>query len=215
MRTRFAIGLVTVSAVMSVGLVLADDSPVVEVENTIRLAVAPAPQPKSLSPPPKSLSPPPKASSPRGWRKSLDQIPLDVRPSQGRLPTDQSGNLMSPADPATASRPGTRDESDLMFYWVASEAAHQPLYFDDQPLERYGQTVSRIAQPVLSGVRFFGTLPIIPYKIGHERTHDCVSTLGYHRVGTCAPPTRERLPVRLDASLFEAGTWVGFIFLLP
>ena len=98
------------------------------------------------------------------------------------------------------------------FHWVASNLAHQPLYWDDQPLERYGQSVSPVLQPVLSGVHFFATFPVIPYKIGIDGMYDRVYTLGYYRVGNCAPPTRQHLPFQWDAALLEAGVVTGLIF---
>lgn len=103
------------------------------------------------------------------------------------------------------------------FNWRPTNFFHQPLYFDDQPLERYGQTLSPHLQPVISGTRFFATFPIIPYKMGIDRTHDCISTLAYHRPGRCLPCIREKIIPRfeLDAGLLQAGTAVALIFMLP
>ncbi len=153
--------------------------------------------------------------SPRPWEKSTDQIGLDIQPPPGRLPADSSADLLPAASREPVPAKPTRGWGYIALNWVPSEIVHQPLYFDDQPLERYGQTVCPAVQPVLSGARFFGTFPIMPYKIGLDRTHDQVSTAGYVRAGRCAPPICERIPLELDASLFESGAWVGFIFLLP
>lgn len=103
------------------------------------------------------------------------------------------------------------------FNWRPTDFFHQPLYFDDQPLERYGQTLSPRLQPLLSGTRFFMTFPIVPYKMGIDRTHDCISTLAYHRPGRCLPCLREKVIPRfeLDAALLQAGTAVALVFLLP
>ena len=50
--------------------------------------------------------------------------------------------------------------------WQATEFWHRPLYFDDVPLERYGQMHHPLIQPWLSGVHFFGNVPLLPYKMG-------------------------------------------------
>ena len=101
--------------------------------------------------------------------------------------------------------------------WRPTDFFHQPLYFDDQPLERYGQSLCPELQPIISGGRFFFTLPIIPYKMGLDRTHDCISTLAYERPGKCLPCFREKLvpAFELDAALLQAGTAVALVFLLP
>jgi hypothetical protein len=72
-----------------------------------------------------------------------------------------------------------------------------------------------LAQPVLSGVHFFATFPVIPYEIGLDGTQDLIYTLGYYRPGDCAPPTRQWLPFEWDAAILEAGTMTGLIFLAP
>ena len=49
------------------------------------------------------------------------------------------------------------------------------------------QQVTRLYQPVVSGVHFFGTLPILPYKMGVEQPWECMYALGYYEPGSCAP----------------------------
>ena len=153
--------------------------------------------------------------SPKPWEKSTDEISLDIQPPPGRLPADSFADLIPAARRESLPAQPTRGWGYTSLSWVPSEIVHYPLYFDDQPLERYGQTVCPALQPVVSGAYFFATFPIVPYKIGLDRTHDCVSTAGYLRAGRCAPPVCERLPLELDAALFESGTWVGFLFLFP
>jgi hypothetical protein len=105
--------------------------------------------------------------------------------------------------------------SPCCFGWAASNQYHQPLYFDDTPLERYGQTLHPILQPWISGARFFATFPIIPYKIGVDRTHDHIYTLGNYRPGSPTPRVVERLPLEVDATLIQAATWVALIAIFP
>jgi hypothetical protein len=148
----------------------------------------------------------------RTWFKPIGEIRVNRPPSPGEMPQDCSEDLFTPP-----SREPFRRAINYRctFHWVASNMAHQPLYWDDQPLERYGQSVLPLAQPVLSGVHFFATFPVIPYEIGLDGTYDLIYTLGYYRPGDCAPPTLQWLPFQWDAAILEAGTMTGLIFLAP
>jgi hypothetical protein len=101
------------------------------------------------------------------------------------------------------------------FSWQATDFFHWPLYFDDQPLERYGQTKHPMLQPAVSGAKFFLTLPILPYKMGVDRPHDCISTLGHQPPGSCVPCIKQTIPLEADAAFFEAAAAVGLVLLLP
>lgn len=132
--------------------------------------------------------------------------------NRSNRPNDCSEGLFLPPEPGIAHHAGITE-----FHWQATNFFHRPLYFDDTPLERYGQTAHPLLQPVISGGRFFGTFLVLPYKMGIDRTGDCVSTMGYYRPGSCAPCIRERLvpAVEADAALLQAGTALALIFVLP
>lgn len=134
----------------------------------------------------------PDAEQLRQLFKPLQSIQVNVAPSNGALPIDCSAELFLPAECSPEADCGQREWLQTEFTWAASELAHQPLYFDDVPLERYGQTIKPAIQPVLSGVRFFGVLPIMPYKLILDRPFDCVSTLGYYRPGSPTPCTGQK-----------------------
>lgn len=104
---------------------------------------------------------------------------------------------------------------DIDYYWRPTDFFHMPAYFDDVPLERYGQTKFPRLQPVVSGTKFILQLPVVPYKIGVDRPHDCISTLGHRPPGDCVPCIRQRLPKELDAAFLQAASTVGLVFLLP
>jgi len=149
----------------------------------------------------------------QAWFKPLDQVSIDIRAKAGPVPADFSARSLKHRqgfDQLTFPR---ADSAYVEFCWAPAELAHQPLYFDDQPLERYGQSVCPPLQPILSAAHFFLVFPVMPYKIGLDRTHDPVYTLGYYRVGTRAPCVRQRLPFELDAAIFEAGAWLGAGFI--
>ncbi len=146
--------------------------------------------------------------------RPLDVIGLLIDPmGQGRTPPDSSPDLFPEImDPDVGHR---LPELDIVYYWDAAELWHQPLYFDDPLLERYGQTPLTRWQPVLSGAHFFGTLPIMPYKLSIDRPMDCVSTLGYYRPGSATPCLARRIPRDARAFGWETGAWLGLIFLVP
>jgi hypothetical protein len=68
-----------------------------------------------------------------------------------------------------------------------AEFCHLPLYFEDAKLERYGQSV-RILQPIVSGVRFFATVPVLPLKMVVEPPRQCTTYRYPYEAGRCAPP---------------------------
>jgi hypothetical protein len=144
--------------------------------------------------------------------KPIVEVSASIAVKEKQVPEDCSTNVFQGRQMATA-----RTMDLVQFHWRPTNFFHQPLYFDDTPLERYGQSICPCVQPAISGARFFGTLAIVPYKIGIDRTHDCVSTLAYYRPGNCNPCIRERLVPALewDASLLEAGTALALVFALP
>lgn len=157
----------------------------------------------------------PMAGQSERWRRPLREVPLADTRDEGKYPPDLAVELE--AEGAYRPGDGLPEErwSGSLLQWAASELDHQPLYFDDVPLERYGQSLCPCLQPFCSAARFYGSLPVLPYKVGLDHPWDSVSTLGYYRLGTCAPPTHQSLPLDFRAAFLEGGTWVGLIFLLP
>jgi hypothetical protein len=102
----------------------------------------------------------------------------------------------------------------VTFTWKASALCHKPLYFEEQQLERYGHTFG-YAQPVVSMAHFFGTLPVLPYKMGIEMPWECMYALGYYEPGSCAPYIIDPVPLNLRGALLEAGAWTGGVYLIP
>jgi hypothetical protein len=149
------------------------------------------------------------------WFKPLNQINMRARPAEGRMPIDCSTQLFySPTGQGGCAVP-SRNWAISEYNWVPSNLSAQPAYWDDVPLERYGQSICPAAQPGISGAKFFLTFPIIPYKIGVDRTHDLIYTLGYYRPGSPMPAVRQTLPFEWDAVAFEALAVTGMVFILP
>ena len=145
------------------------------------------------------------------WPKNINEISVDIRQTEIVVP-DRSKEFF---DELARRVPRHSAWTPLQFSWQATEFWHRPLYFDDVPLERYGQMHHPLIQPWLCGAHFFGNVPLLPYKMGVDRPCDEIATLGYYRPGSAAPPVGRRLPLEADAATIEAATWIGLILLLP
>jgi hypothetical protein len=103
----------------------------------------------------------------------------------------------------------------ITFTWKASSLCYKPLYFEDVQLERYGHYCHPLLQPALSRVRFFLTIPCLPYLMGVDPPNQCIYDLGYYRPGNCAPSMLEPIPISLRGALIEAGAVVGAAAAIP
>lgn len=103
----------------------------------------------------------------------------------------------------------------LTYTWKASALCHKPLYFEEMSLERYGHSWGPICDPVISAAHFFGTLPILPYKMGVDTPCECQYALGYYRPGNCAPYMIEPFPISPRGAAVQAGFVVGAAAALP
>jgi hypothetical protein len=99
--------------------------------------------------------------------------------------------------------------------WKASGACHNPLYFQQVQLERYGHEVGPVLQPLISSAHFFLTIPMLPYKMGINPPNECQYSLGYHRPGNCAPYMIQPFPWSLRGGLAEAAAAVGAVAIIP
>ncbi len=77
-----------------------------------------------------------------------------------------------------------------VYTWISPVFYHKPLYFEQPNLERYGQGTHRLLQPAASSVHFFGTIPLLPYKILTQHPCEKYYTLGNRRPGNCNPVQR-------------------------
>jgi len=151
------------------------------------------------------------APAPEDAPRRLDQLRTDTRVT-GEMPP-RSTDASLPA--AVAGCGHGRGWGSTCYQWEASALYHQPLYFEDVPLERYGQTLRPVLQPFASGAKFFASVPFLPYKAVLEPPIEHVYALGYYRPGSIAPRLRYRLPIRYDAAAVQAGIVVGLILVLP
>ena len=152
-----------------------------------------------------------------GYRfKAIQDIQLDISriDHMSELPPDCSIQLFNMESRRSPTREGW---TDMAFSWAASELYHQPTYWENTQLERYGQPLCdrRILHPFLAGAHFFSTFAIIPYKMGVDPPFSRVYNLGYFRPGSPTPCIGRRAPFELDALTLESGVWLGLFLILP
>lgn len=101
-----------------------------------------------------------------------------------------------PAQPGAAIRshlvePGLETAwFNQSFTWIAPAFYHNPLYYEQPNLERYGIGPCRVSQPALSAAHFFGSFALAPYKILTQHPCEKVYTLGHCRPGNLVPVQR-------------------------
>ncbi|HTN76933.1 MAG TPA: hypothetical protein VL096_16860 [Pirellulaceae bacterium] len=97
---------------------------------------------------------------------------------------------------------------------LSSDFCHQPLYFEDVNLERYGRSHG-IFQPVISAVRFYTAVPSLPYKMVAEPPNVCMKDNSRWPAGAIAPRHRNLPPFDIKAGVVEAAVIVGLILIFP
>lgn len=102
----------------------------------------------------------------------------------------------------------------VTYTWKASALCHKPLYFEEVGLERYGHSQC-LSQPFISGAHFFGSIALLPYKMGVEDPFDCHYALGYYRPGNCAPKLFYTLPLSARGAVYQGAAVSGLVFLMP
>ena len=108
-----------------------------------------------------------------------------------------------------------RDFIDIQYCWDASNIYHNPLYFEDVVLERYGHTYPECLQALVSVGKFGTQLVGLPYQIGLDHMCNKEYPLGYYRPGECAPYRCYQIPLNTKAGAVAAATYTGVAFLFP
>lgn len=121
-------------------------------------------------------------------RKSIHELRIDIRETHDVAPDDRSAEMNY----------GFGEDCDWLptyklFAWCAPNIHYQPLYFEDVPLERYGQTLGLHRQPFRSGIRFHAATLLLPWQMWRNRPCECDYPLGFCRPGSCVPPTRQTI----------------------
>lgn len=147
--------------------------------------------------------------------KSFDELTADIRTPPGELPYNYAAAKL-----ANQASNKSLDKSDNFmtlhpYHVVSGSFCHLPLYFQECLLERFGSSHG-IFQPLVSAAQFYGTLPAMPYKMMVEPPLSCVCEPGQFNPARCRVCDRRwLLPVRIDASFYQAAVVTGLIFLIP
>ncbi len=107
-----------------------------------------------------------------------------------------------------------REFAGTNFTWTASNLCHNPLYFEQPALERYGHTIGPL-QPILSGAQFLATIPAMPMLMAIDPPNECQYALGYYRPGSCAPRKWSPIPYSTRGAIVEGGVATALVFLIP
>ncbi|MFG0334522.1 MAG: hypothetical protein ACF8TS_14290, partial [Maioricimonas sp. JB049] len=100
------------------------------------------------------------------------------------------------------------------FYWAATNLSHNPLYFEDPTLERYGHVfICEAVQPFVSVGRFGVQVAGLPYQMALHPPHSEEYVLGWYRPGDWAPKKIYQVPLNAKAAAVTAATYTGLIFL--
>ncbi len=153
-------------------------------------------------------------------QRPIGQINIDLRtkPKNGNnaVPENLAEKTMV-QNPVVQSSSSAEMLGDLVFTKSKNHDelfAYQPLYFEEANLERYGRTCGPL-QPALSGLRFFATIPSLPYAMTVHHPSKTYMTKWPYEAGWGAPKVREFQPLQPKASLVQAGAITGLLFVLP
>lgn len=101
------------------------------------------------------------------------------------------------------------------YQFAAANTFSHPLYFEDVMLERHGHERFPKLTPMISGARFFATVPMLPYLMTVRPACDCEYKMGHFRVGDCVYPYIQRPPYERNAVIVEAAAIAGASIALP
>lgn len=182
-----------------------------------RVARQPAPVPAPDYDPEQPLPMPPSAKELPDVIRSLDAIdPYWGFKGTKQTPEDVANLDMVPEDvafPASVYQP--RLSPETLFSWEPSNIWHNPLYFEDAQLERYGHVANPLVQPFLSVGLFTTQLLGLPYQQTIDSPCRRRYTLGWLRPGECAPYKFYQVPLNIDAAAAQAGAITAGFFILP
>jgi hypothetical protein len=171
--------------------------------------ITPAPTAGELIPVP-SETVEPKPFAPLSL-SSIGRATTSIAPPAGELPRNLAA-LAQPSEPQPLAQPGEPPQVTAPYYSTprVPDFTHRPLYFEEQALERNGRTIG-VLQPGLSAAHFFGTIPILPYKMGAQPPSRPMYT------GNGIDPPSDHLSVRdrVRGVMAEAGVVLGLNYILP
>ncbi len=144
----------------------------------------------------------------------ISKLTVKTAPQRGKLPDDMAAKRFKSSDASIESAQVARGTTQLTYMWQATSFYHQPLYFEETNLERYGRDHC-CWQPLLSAAHFFVTIPAIPYLMTAEPYHEHIYTAGHYRPGSPYVTEQFLPPWSTLAGVTEAGVAVGLVLAIP
>lgn len=206
--------------------VLAEPAPLLPPEE--RIAALPDPQPSTESPLPEPVTSPTQLKRISEIQPFFDYQPAsaikgevcwDLCPRPDGMPCkpDENGNM--PECPSEFKLSDAAYSNRLfnacLYQWQAPDQWHNPLYFEDPSLERYGHAHHECIQPFVSVARFGVQLVGLPYQMTIDPVCKKMYNLGYYRPGECAPKKYYRIPWNTHAAVNTAAVWTGLFYIFP
>ncbi len=129
------------------------------------------------------------------------------------MPPDISA-LATGISPSPEARSDLPDRPTIVCAWAPWTICYRPLYFEDIPLERYGENWGAL-QTFVSAGRFYKDLALIPYKVVVRPPRSLVCDNGFSRCGDEPLPGYTDCIWRWDAAMVEAALVAGIVVALP
>lgn len=171
----------------------------------------------------------PPANSQTLRRPAKRSLPSDFRSIGELTASSQIGTSNAQADVTAADRPSeSLPEQDPIAIasdrnwspWspaspMQSVSVHQPLYFEDTNLERYGTSSRPRLQPIGSAAHFLATAVSLPYQMTLQRPEQPYQYSHPFEAGRYGHRERVHPPCDRRAALVQASVIVGLVFFLP
>ena len=120
-------------------------------------------------------------------RHPMATLSIDVRDFHDEKPADESLKFTD----QSIENWSTFAPQPATFAWAAPNIRYQPLYFENVPLERYGQTRSCLGEVAYGGIHFYRSLTLLPYHAAFDRPRSCDYPLGFCRPGNPTNKVRQ------------------------
>lgn len=134
----------------------------------------------------------------------------------GSLPKSYTGPVER-AEEFLREQISERDTAWVMsrYDFEAANTFSHPLYFEDVMLERHGHERFPKLMPMISGARFFATIPMLPYLMTVHPACEFEYKMGHFRPGDRLYPYIQRPPYVRNAAIVQAATIAGASIALP
>jgi hypothetical protein len=147
------------------------------------------------------------------FKRQIVEVPVDIRPTEGLLPENIGAEKFA-AEPTIDESLPSGEPASIFCSYTPWTICYRPLYFEDIGLERYGKNVGCL-QTGLSGVRFFGSVAALPYKMTRRPPRSCECSNGFSRPGDCPLPGYGNRRFQWDAALVEAAMVTAIVYIIP